>query len=269
MTDQSNRNDHTVTKDSDKPVQRRAKLLSIILAQGRASVEDLSEILAASRETIRRDLAQMDANGQIRKVHGGAEIRRTDMVAEGPFRERMLDHVQAKRIIAQRAANLFLPGQSLFIDSGSTTIFLAEALAQKSGLVIITNSTTIASLCARDGRHEVHLLGGIYDEASAANLGARTINEARLYQTDHAVLTVGGVDETGLSDFNVDEAELARTMLAQANSTIVLADHSKMGKRGLYKIAGFDAVSTFVTEKAPTPVLADAMAGHPVRIVLA
>lgn len=269
MTIQSTRNDHSVNSEAgDKLQRRRSRLVEFINTHGEASVEDLAGLVATSRETIRRDLAALDAAGLIRKFHGGGRIAGRETTGEGPFRERMLENVNAKRAIARRAALLFPEGASLFIDSGSTTIYFAEALASRSGLTVITNSAPIAMAVAREGRHQVFSLGGALREASSSCLGSMTIEQARAFTPDHVVLTIGGLTEAGISDHDADEAALARAMVAQAGQLTVLADHSKLGKAGLFPVAAMSRISRLVTDKEPHARLSSALKANGVELLI-
>lgn len=143
-----------------KSNKRHQAILHRLDQTERVSVEDLATETGASRETIRRDLTQLDRAGLLRKVHGGA-IRASaaaaapslNPVVEGPFHARMEQNVAAKRAIARTAAALLRPGDSLFVDTGSTTLYFAEALEGLKSLTVITNSGVVAGLAAQGRAH--------------------------------------------------------------------------------------------------------------------
>ena len=120
------------------PSERQAHIVELLARRGRASVEELAATLAASRETIRRDLATLDGRGLARRVHGGAVLREEGGAPlEGPFARRRLENVEAKRAVAHAAAATLRPGDSLFVDTGTTTLHFADELARVEGLTVV------------------------------------------------------------------------------------------------------------------------------------
>ncbi|MDH5356966.1 MAG: DeoR/GlpR family DNA-binding transcription regulator, partial [Gammaproteobacteria bacterium] len=125
-----------------KTRNRQMKIVETIREEERATVDELAARFDISRETIRRDLTKLANSGKIQKVHGGAILPR--VFGEGSFGQRMSENSEAKMRIASKAVELFGAGETLFIDTGSTTLYFAEKLIEVSGLTIITNSTEIA-----------------------------------------------------------------------------------------------------------------------------
>ena len=122
-----------------RPRDRQLRITDMVRSQGKVSVDELVETFHTSAETISRDLTFLAANGKIQKIHGGAIPLRT--FGEGPFAQRMQLNSQAKRLIAQQVRQLVSPGDSLFIDTGSTTLEVAEELTTIDDLTVITNSS--------------------------------------------------------------------------------------------------------------------------------
>ena len=255
-----------------RPADRHTEIVKLVHKRGEVSVDDLADILSVSRETIRRDLSQLDADGRIRKFHGGARLAQpvpADSQGEGPFALRMAENLSAKREIARVASELFPKGQSLFIDTGTTTQILADVLADVEPLVIITNSTKIAATVSANGEHTVFLIGGEYEADACENLGPLAIEQIRKFRARHVVLTVAAVDETMVMDFNLRETEVARAMIEQAEEVTILADSSKFGKRGLFEVASLSAVTRLVTDVPPPRHLAQAMSDAGIRVIVA
>jgi len=139
--------------------RRKEKIVEIIRKNERATVDELAGQLNISRETIRRDLAGLAKLGKIQKFHGGASL--PNVFGEGPFQERMSENAEAKSRIARAAFSLFGPGETLFVDTGSTTLYLAEKLSEISDLTVVTNSSEIAkTVSASIVNNKVFLLGG-------------------------------------------------------------------------------------------------------------
>src|SRR3990172_9073298 len=146
MSEQSN----TMTERAIalRPEARRERIVQIVREHERVTVDALAEALGTSKETIRRDLTDLAERGRLRKIHGGATLAEPRVYGpdfEGPFQARLLENADAKRAIARRAIQLFEPGETMFVDTGTTTLLFSEELAQASGLTVITNSAAIAA----------------------------------------------------------------------------------------------------------------------------
>ena len=240
----------------------------LALAQGGQdlAVEEMATRFAVSRETIRRDLAQLGASGLLRRVHGGALPPRT--AGEARFHHRQLLHAAAKRRIGHAAAALFAPGETLMIDTGSTTEAFAVALGSRRGLTVVTNSVRIAAPIAPG--HAVHVLGGAFRGETGQMLGAVCVEQLGRFRADHAVLGIGAISAAGEAmDYDPDEAQLARAMVARAGRVTLLADHSKFDRQALALVCRLGAASRVVTERAPPPAVAAALAASGTELVIA
>lgn len=232
--------------------KRQNKLIEIVRAREKASVDELATLLETSHETIRRDLTLLSETGKILKVHGGA--RMPHVLGEGPFKQRLSENIDAKMRIAQTAAALFEPGQTLFVDTGSTTLLFVEALAHISDLTIVTNSTEIARTFAINNTSgSVFLLGGKFSAGNSQTIGTMTTAQVRGFRAHHAVLTVGAVDaRSGAMDYNIDETQIARAMIEQSESVTVLADSSKLGSVASFEVCPLSSINRLVTDEAPS-----------------
>ncbi|MCB9947591.1 MAG: DeoR/GlpR transcriptional regulator [Rhodospirillaceae bacterium] len=241
------------------PEERHARILSMVRQRGRVTVDELSAFLDASKETIRRDLGRLDGRGLIRKFHGGAAM--PEMAGEGSFQARMCDHVSEKRAAARLAAGLFQPGDSLFVDTGSTTVIFAEEVARTGELTVITNSAQIAATIARGHPgNQAILLGGTLRAEGQETVGHLALEQIARFRPRHAVLTVGAVHESGAMDYDLDEAEIARAMIRHAETVTVVADASKLGRTALFRICEVGAIGRLVCDREPGPDLARALA---------
>lgn len=261
----------TERTESNRLDARRERIVQLVRNQERVTVGELAEALGTSRETIRRDLADLAETGRVRKIHGGATVaepRPLQPNVEGPFRARLLENADAKRDIARSAIALFESGDTMFVDTGTTTLLFAEELAQASGLTVITNSAAIAGLAARGSSSTTFLIGGEYLADGTESLGPLAIEQIGRFHAIHAVLAVGSVESAGIFDFDLKEADVARAMIAQARSVTVLADASKFGRGGLIKIAPLSAVNRVITEAAPPREIARALKAAGVSVVL-
>ncbi len=201
-----------------------------------------------STETIRRDLGTLAERGRVQKVHGGA--RRSFLIAEPSHGEREVASAEEKLQIGRRLAAGIAPGETLFIDTGSTTLAAAEPLAAVPGLTVITNSCRLAERMARAGSDaSIHLLGGLFGADNAQTTGGAVIEQIALFRADRAVLTVAAIDPSqGATDASLDEAQIARAMCRNARNVTVLADATKFGRHAAFAVCGIEEISHLVTD---------------------
>ncbi len=239
--------------------ERYQRIRGLLKTFGQASIERITKDLGVSRETVRRDLLELEALGEIRHVHGGAVLAGS----EPPIGVRATTRVREKRLIAKKVAGLVESGQTLFIDAGSTTALVAEALASLSGLTVITNSVDVAlklsGAASQANGNQVQFLGGRFGSEVASTHGAATVAEIVRYQAHLAILSPVGVDaEYGASSFILEEAEIARAMSASARRTFIAADHAKIGVRSRVGYCPLEKIDVLVTDRqaAKQPAMA-------------
>ena len=229
---------------------RHLRIRALVATFQRVTSDRIVAELGVSRETVRRDLIELEALGEIKRVHGGI----VSTHAEPPLTERAQTRVRFKRAIARRAARDAKSGQMLFLDAGSTTAILAEELAKLSGLTVITNSFDVAvHLNAGTGSeraNRVIVLGGNLGEGLPATFGDTTISEIHRYRADVALLSPVGVDvRYGATSFDQREAEVARAMATNASRVVILADYSKIGLASRVSYCPVDRIDRLVTNR--------------------
>jgi DeoR/GlpR family transcriptional regulator of sugar metabolism len=232
------------------PRQRRSEIAELVGRTGQISVETLAARFDVSLETIRRDLGKLAETGALQKIHGGAKPLR--LHAEGSFDERMAEDADAKSSIARKLAQIVGPGETVFVDTGSTTLICADELARISRLTVITNSVRVAQVISRTSDNKVYLLGGAFSGDNAETGGPLVIEQISRFRADRAILTVAALDaDAGAMDSDFDEAQVARAMMAHAHQTVVLAHGSKLGRRAAFQICRLDEVDMVVCDVAP------------------
>jgi DeoR family glycerol-3-phosphate regulon repressor len=231
-----------------KPHERQPQIEEIIRREGEASVEMLAARFDVSTETIRRDLGNLAELGRVQKVHGGA--RRPLLIREPGHDARETTAAEAKSAIGRRLADAVAPGETLFIDTGSTTLAAAEALAAIPDLTIITNSCRLAERIARAGADAtIHLLGGRYGADNAQTTGVAVIEQLQGFRADRAILTVAALDpDLGAMDASLDEAQIARAMIRGARLVTVLADAGKFGRHAAYTVCTADEIDLVISD---------------------
>jgi DeoR family glycerol-3-phosphate regulon repressor len=247
--------------------RRHGAILKLLQAHGSLSVAALSQDLGVSTETVRRDIrALVDAGAAVR-VHGAVGL--AGQIGEAPFERRMRENAAAKRAIARAVAARIGDGAAIMVDTGTTTSFLARELLGHRRLTVVTNSSDIARTLATVNGNRVFMAGGELRGDSGAALGASALEFVRSFAVQHAIISAGAVDSSGVMDFDLQEAEFARAVLACGERRHVITDASKFLRRGVIRVADFDRIDELVTDAAPPPGAAEAMAaaGTLLRIV--
>lgn len=231
---------------------RLHRIRALLTTLNHLSTERIVRELGISRETARRDIIELEAMGLARRVHGG--LMALNAEPEPPLTVRSEVRAKEKRAIARAAAQRLKPGQTLFLDAGSTTTMLAEELKTMSGLTIITNSLNAALKLSAAEEHEalnnsIILLGGNMLAGAHETRGELTVGEIYRYRADVTMLSPVGIDsKKGASSFYPHEAAIARAMVQQSAQLILLADHSKLGLTSRINYADIGQVSLLITD---------------------
>jgi len=228
--------------------ERQQRIMDIITTVGRVEADAVAAQLRVSRETIRRDLMLLERDGRVRRVHGGAV--RADPPPERPFRTRKRTQMEAKRRIGRAAAALIQPGMSCFIDAGTTTAIFSESLASVSDILVITNSIEVAvTLRSANVNADIVLLGGRMGIEVPATHGEMTIAEIARHRVDLAILSPVAIHPVeGVTYHELSEAAVARAMIRSAARTMLLADHTKLGRISRAVVCRCEDLDTLVTD---------------------
>jgi DeoR/GlpR family transcriptional regulator of sugar metabolism len=251
------------------PEDRRTFILKAIEDNGSVSVLDLATSLDVSMMTIRRDLVELEKEGVVRRVHGGAVSTRGRSV-EPPYSLRLAQAVTAKQRIGALAAQLVAEGDSLALDIGSTTIEVAYHLVGKRHLTIVTPSLRIAALFLNQTDARLIVPGGIVRTGEGSLVGELTRYAMERLFVDRLFLAVGCIDaQCGLSEFNWDDALVKQAMIRSAKEVILVADATKFGKVAFAQVADLTAIHKLVTDRLPPPeILAKLHEAH-VQVLIA
>jgi DeoR family glycerol-3-phosphate regulon repressor len=251
-------------------VQKRHQLvIEFIRKKNKVTVDELSKKFNTSHETIRRDLSQLANIGKIQKIHGGAVLPR--MLEEGSFHSRTLKNVEEKINIAKCAAKLFSHGETLFIDTGSTTRYFAEEIINiGTHLKVITNSVEIAHIIAKNSKNQVFLLGGQYNCDNRQTVGAMMQRQTQYLRAHHAVLTVGALGtKFGVMDFNIEEAQIAQTFIKQSASVTIIVDASKFERLTTFRVCSLSEIDRIICDVMPPENLHNAIKEADIDLIIA
>ncbi|SMC76100.1 DeoR/GlpR family DNA-binding transcription regulator [Rhizobium sp. RU36D] len=248
------------------PSKRQREILRVLEHEGTVALSTLARKLDVSLETIRRDIKPLADSGSLIKMHGAIGLAST--IGEAPFERRMRENSEAKRAIAAAVAATIRDGDSIMMDTGTTTSFLARELIGHRRLTVVTNSSDIARTLATLNDNKVYMAGGELRSDNGAAFGSTAIDFINRFSVTHAIISTGAVNAQGMMDYDLEEAEFARTVLMRGRRTLVVTDHSKFGREGLVRVCGFDAITELATDKAPPTEIAEAIETAGARLLL-
>lgn len=249
--------------------RRRAHIALEIARQGYASASDLARALGVSEMTIRRDLDNLEAQGRLRRAHGGAVgigAMRLDLV-EPDVAERALRNSREKARIAARAAAMVAPRQFVALDIGSTTLALAQALVGRN-VRFLTYSLKIATLLGGAGE-TVLTPGGKVHGTEPSLVGAMTRRQIEAFNFDLVFIAASGISSSGLHDYSLEDTEIKRVLIERAARVVALLDGTKFDRLSVARICDLDALDALVTETPPDRSLRAALDAAGVALVLA
>ncbi len=236
---------------------RTYDIIDYVKEKRRASLTELMEKFKVSSATIHRDVAELVASGHLERIRGGVAFfprSMADNAAETGFTylDRATVNLAAKRKIAMRAVELVTEGDILFLDSSTTTAAFAEELAKRqfTNLTIITNSVAIMEKFRKMPRNYVLIaLGGSYDPLLNSFLGSSAIRELERLTITRAFVSAFGVNDKLVTTNHEHQAGLVTRVLEIAAKRYLLADHSKFGRTGLYRLATRASFDEIVSDR--------------------
>ncbi|MFD1939458.1 MULTISPECIES: DeoR/GlpR family DNA-binding transcription regulator [Nonomuraea] len=224
--------------------------LRLVQGSGQVSVSELSRRLGVSEMTVRRDLDALEAQGLVRRVHGGAVATRSREEGAG-FAAREPWQAATKNRLGAATAAMVEQGSLVLLDAGTTTVHVAEHLAARAPLTVAVLSLQAAARLADVRGVELLVVGGRSRPGERSLVGPLALRTLESLVFDCFVMSIGGVHaEYGWSEFSLDDAAVKQVGLAQSAKTIAVADATKLGVRAFGKVAPLDGVGTFVTDSA-------------------
>jgi DeoR/GlpR family transcriptional regulator of sugar metabolism len=230
---------------------RHELILRQIAERASIRVSLLAEQLGVTGETIRRDIAELNASGLLSRTYGGATLRPVTSEASLAIRQNV--RVAERDRIGGAAAGLVADGAVVMIDGGSTTYQVIRHLAQRArDLTIVTNSTSIAAVATSNPGFRVRLCPGSYDGPEALVTGEETIEYLARFNAHHAIIGASGLGHNGPCDVSAGQAAVKRAMLRQSERSVLVVDASKFGVSAVERVCGFDAIDDLVVDR-PLP----------------
>ncbi len=250
------------------PAARHAQLVEFVTENSQATVAALMTRFGVSRDTIRRDLTLLEQRGLLVRTHGGAVARENLVNAVTTLSTRMDAHIHAKQRIGRLTATLIRDGETVVLNGGSTTSYLAAELGELQRLTVVTNNLRIPAALPERCVRNVYVLGGAYMALSQATIGLVGFANVAGISADTAIIGVTALSADGFSVGNLEEALMTKEMMRLSRRTILVADSSKFDKSALALVAPLRAVQILVTDAAPAGALAEALAEAEVQVLV-
>lgn len=254
--------------------ERRRQIASLTAVEGRVNVTELAGRFDVTAETIRRDLAVLDREGIVHRVHGGAVATQSFQTTELSLDTRFRSASSAKYSIA-KAAMQFLPpvNGGMFLDAGTTVTALADLIAEHPNAKqwsIVTNCLPIALSLANTGLDDVQLLGGSVRAITQAVVGDTALRTLALMRADVVFIGTNALTlDHGLSTADSQEAAMKSAMITNAHKVVVLCDSTKMGTDYLVSFGSIDDIDVVVTDSGAPESFIQQLKEHDVEVVIA
>ncbi|MGN0906395.1 MAG: DeoR/GlpR family DNA-binding transcription regulator [Bullifex sp.] len=226
--------------------ERRQKINDMLSEREYITVEELSRSLKVSAVTIRTDLSALEAEGVLRRTHGGA------MRSERKIRERLISHTMVefekeKKAIAVRASSFIRDGSTVIIDSGSTAIHVLDELDDVS-FTIVTNNVLVIDKVKEMPNIDLVVLGGSLKRSRMGTIGPIAIQAVRQLNVDLYFMGAAAYNDELISSSDITEAELKSAMMKAADKVVFLADSSKYGKKAFATVCTWNDIDCFITD---------------------
>lgn len=217
---------------------------------GAVRVADLSRELGCSEVTIRGDIKKLDEQGQLRRVHGGAEISGRGMSVAFEQGEYYWYSAEKERI-AQRAYSYIVGRDSIILDDSTTCAYLARVIADRSEkhITVVTNSLLAAAILAPAKHVELFAVSGHMRGTPPSMLGSFTTEAFKQFRVKKAFMGASGIrHRDGVTSLGGAQREAKRAIMASADEVYVLADHTKFGNSSLFRVCGIEEVTRYITD---------------------
>lgn len=228
-------------------LERRSQIVDMINRQRTVTNAELMSRFGISIETVRRDLDYLEQQGFLRKVYGGAVVN-LSLSTEPEYASRSEMNAQQKNAIAQKAAGLIQPGDTVFLGVGTTVQAMVQYMKKIGPLTVFTNALRTAVALSEIPECTVILPGGQLRSKELTLSGFPANENLTQFNVDKAFIGVGGVTEGGITDFHIGEAQLHKQLVLNAKQSVALVDSSKLGIRAMNNVCSLEQISLIITD---------------------
>lgn len=238
-------------KDTNKVIKRHREIRDLLLSNGSVTLQELCSKLNCSEATIRNDLTELEKQGILKRMYGGA-VANENTIRNTKINKRLNENIEEKEQIANYVVkNLIKPNMIITLDSGTTTMALAQKLLDsKTPCTVITNSFNVASILSKSEDINLYLSGGFYDPDHGSFHDEASDYVFKNYQSEICFISPNGINMDGLiTNSGTLENPIKKRMMTQANKTVLLADYTKIGATELNILSRSQDIDCLVTDK--------------------
>ncbi|MDR2936105.1 MAG: DeoR/GlpR family DNA-binding transcription regulator [Rikenellaceae bacterium] len=234
------------------PNQRREKILELIREDGHAKVLSLSKIFKVTEVTIRQDLERLEKEGFIEREHGGAFLKNIGTHVKNIALQNQT-HMAEKVAIAKKALSLISDGDTIILDSGSTTTEIAKLISGYKNLTVITNALNIALILGADPGINLVVTGGEFKAPTLSLTGQKAADFFNNIHVDKLFLATAGIAlKSGLTYPSISDIVVKRAMIDSANEVYLVADSSKIGMNSFASLGALSLINLMITDSRIT-----------------
>lgn len=249
--------------------QRRDKILELLHEDGSAKVVKLAKIFRVSEVTIRQDLEKLEQDGYVKREHGGAFLKNVEDSVKS-FTLLNQDNIEQKQIIGKKAAELIETGETIILDSGSTTTEIAKNLIGKKDITVITDALNIAMMLGAEPGIEVIVTGGEFKPPTLSLTGQKAASFFEDINADKLFLATAGISlRSGLTYPSLSDIVVKKAMIEAADITYLVADSSKIGKNAFASLGALSLIDYIITDNLIDKKRAQILRDHKIEILIA
>lgn len=247
--------------------KRIESLENYIYENKTVTIDHLCEVYNVSKNTIRRDIDELVANGRIKKIYGGVTVE--DYKPITSFEERNIKNLNLKKEIAMKAAELVMDGEIIFIDSGTTTMHMIDYLKDKNDITILTNSVEVIVRAIPRQNITVISLSGILNRKTLSFTGSTAADVLSQYNISKSFLASTGISAAnGATNSSPAETEIKKMAVTKSSNCYVLVDHTKFNVISLMTFSTLDKIDAIITDDMPEGSLKEALIAADCNIIL-
>lgn len=245
---------------------RIQELKNYIMANERASLDDLCTLFNVSKNTMRRDINELEKQAIIKKVYGGIVLN--DKKTTEPFESREEKNITSKQIIAKLASQIVQDGDIIYIDSGTTTMHMIPHLAEIRNLTIITNNLNVIMGSLPYPNLNVLCTGGVLFRTTNSFVDMDAVNSLKKFNISKAFMASTGISITkGITNSSSFEYDIKRYMVENCDTVIVLADDTKLGRVSLTTYCELKDIHVFITNELPGSEFVDFFESNNIKLI--
>jgi DeoR family glycerol-3-phosphate regulon repressor len=245
--------------------ERHEKIRQLVLNKGYVTIDHLAGEFNVTPQTIRRDINSLSEEGLVNRYHGGAGVASSTENVE--YNQRKVMCLKEKQQIAKVVADRIPDNTSLFINIGTTTEAIANALCNHQRLRVITNNLNVAAILSGNENFEIIVAGGVVRHRDGGIVGPLTIDFIQQFRVDYGIIGISGIDMDGtLLDFDYREVRASRAIIDNTRKVFLAADHTKFGRNAMVRLGHIGEIDELFTDRQPPAALTDLLAQGGVQL---